>query len=135
MLSKKGQITIFIIIGILIVFGFAFFFYIRGLEVEEKFEAARPVIETVPSELNPIVLYTEDCLKTVATNGLVKLGQHGGYINPEEYGDFNFAEPTDSDGIVFSLGSDLKIPYWYYNANQNQETSIRIASMRPELLY
>lgn len=133
MLRKRGQITIFIIIGILILFAFALFFYLRGVEVEKRAEIARPVVEKVPTELNPIVLYTEDCLKTVATDGLVLLGQHGGYIYPEEYGKFSFSEPTDADGLIFSEGSGMMVPYWFYNSNPNDANMIGLASMRPGL--
>jgi len=41
---KKGQVTVFIIIGIVLLLGLGIYLYLQQIEVEE-FEAALPVIE------------------------------------------------------------------------------------------
>lgn len=66
MKRKRGQITIFIIIGILVLFAIAFVFFITRTGIEKKEILARPVAESVPTELNPVVVYTEECLRRTA---------------------------------------------------------------------
>lgn len=72
---KKGQITIFIIIGIVLMLSFAAYFYIsQRTSVEE--------VLRVPAQISPIHTFLEDCIKEHATNGLFLLGSQGGYIFP-----------------------------------------------------
>ena len=131
MLTKRGQITIFIIIGILILFAFAFVFYITTLTAEKKEILARPVIEEVPTEINPLVLYVEECAKQTAVTGLRKIGESGGYITPR--GVYSHENPTDSDGVAISENTNTTAAYWLYNKNPNTENTILFASNAPEL--
>lgn len=74
-------------------------------------------------------VYTENCLRDTAKQGLKLLGQQGGYIYPELKGKFTTA-PTEADGLL--LGS-TPIPYWYYKENPNSASENIYASLRPEL--
>jgi len=130
MQNKRGQITIFIILGIIIVFVLAFIFFITRITVERGDVLTRPVVEVVPTELNPVVVYTEDCVRKVGIDGLVLAGQQGGYVYPKEYGQYS-AEATDSDGIMFT--ADTVIPYWLYNKVQNGINAVDLVSLKPPL--
>ena len=111
--SKKGQITVFIIIGILILFAFAGFLYLTKTVITEEFVAeGEPVISAVPQEFQAIQAYTENCLNQVGERGLLILGQQGGYIYPDVLGEFSSTDPTDSDGINLD---PLKVPYFHFN--------------------
>ena len=72
MFKKRGQITIFIIIGIILLLSFALFFYIRSLRVERV--PVAPAIEEIPAALNPLKLFIDDCVESIALEGLIKLG-------------------------------------------------------------
>lgn len=129
---KRGQITIFIILGIMVLAIVSLLIYYNFSSARQAI-AKRPAIEEIPTELMPLRMYIQDCLKSTAANGLLLIGQQAGYIEPEKYGRFSFIDPTDSDGIQFSRESSLKIPYWWYNKNLNKENKIKFASMMPEL--
>src|SRR3989338_4190797 len=98
--SKRGQITIFILVGVIILFAIAAVLYITKTSATEQFTAeSEPVIATVPQEFQPLNSYTEKCLEDTAVQGLRILGQQGGYIYPELVGEFSASAPTDADGL------------------------------------
>lgn len=132
--TKRGQITVFIIVGILILFIIGIAFIYRSTIIEDKYETARKVAEKIPLEFNPIKVYTEDCLKIVAEQGLIQLGQQGGYINPVQWHslEFSLKAPTDSDGIAFDAEGP-KIPYWIYSKPKNNQQTIGLTSLRPNV--
>jgi hypothetical protein len=80
MFFKKGQITIFIIIGIFILLFFLIFFlYFRSLE-PSKYD---PEVETTlrkPFDVKYVDQYVQECLNQVSLDGLKALGLQGGYI-------------------------------------------------------
>ncbi|MBT4446407.1 hypothetical protein HOA92_04910 [archaeon] len=131
MRSNKGQVTVFIILGLVLVAIFGLFLYFTGSVVEDEItSAARPVTESVPSEFIAIQEYTETCLYSTAKEGLIILGQQGGYLYPDTVGEYSLSDPTNSDGI--NLDS-LSIPYWHYNSNPNGQASVEITSLKPSL--
>ena len=119
-MRRKGQVTIFIILGILLLAIVGLLFYFKTLTITETFETeGRPVTVTVPQEFIAIQEYTETCLGSIAEQGLKILGQQGGYINPEDVGVYSASDPTNSDGL--KVGS-LSVPFWHYNSFFNGAT-------------
>lgn len=127
--SKKGQITIFIILGLVILFIAVFFlFYIR--------EADKPIDqepEEIPTEFLSIENFVEECLYDTSVYAFELLGGNGGYINPQKYFTKGF-EPTESEVLEFSPGSNLWLPYWWYFESRNEcREGCSFASNRPAL--
>ncbi len=132
-MSKRGQITVFIIVGIVILFIFAGALFISNQAVEEKItQEGEPVIKEVPLAFEPIKSFTENCLYSTGKKGLLILGQQGGYIYPEVLGEFSVSKPTDSMGINLE---PLKVPYWFYNEEADKENKISLTSLQPKLHY
>jgi len=130
-MDKKAQITVFIIIGVLMLIIFFGALYLSDSVTEEKFtEEGEPIIDEVPQEFVPIQTFTENCLQDVGKRGLVILGQQGGYIYPELLGEFSISEPTNSEGI--NLDS-AKVPYWHYNMDPNEAERVRVGNHKPNL--
>ena len=77
--SRKGQVTIFVIIAILIVAGIAAFFIFRN-----KFGASSSLTPTIttPAELLPITNSIQTCVQTTLQDGTKLVGFQGGYILP-----------------------------------------------------
>src|SRR3989344_5481333 len=129
--SKQGQVTIFIIIGLLIVFTFAGVLYITKIVTKEELTAeGGPVIAAVPQEFQPLQSYTENCLAQVGRRGLLVLGQQGGYIYPELAGEYSTNDPTNADGIDLE---PIKVPYWHYNIQPNENAQVSYSSKKPAL--
>jgi len=117
--KKRGQVTLFIILGIVLVLIVVLALFVRKIIVQE--EPPEPVITTdVPAEIKPVQEFTEQCVYSVAKEGLIRLGQQGGYINTTIYGIIpNNLMPTSANGIEFAPDSGLVIPYWYYMKSPN----------------
>jgi hypothetical protein len=131
--SKKGQVTIFIIVGIVLLFAFAGIMYFTKSVTKDKLTAeGDPVLSAVPAEFQSISTYTESCVSQYAKKGLVILGQQGGYIYPSLVGEYSVSDPTNSDGINLE---PLKIPYWHYNQLPNEQLEIGYSSLTPKLYF
>jgi hypothetical protein len=103
--SKRGQITIFIIIGIIIVSATALFFVFRGDLISTE----------IPSSIEPIYTSFLACLEENTLTGISVLESQGGYIELPEF------EPGSSF-MPFSSQLDFlgnPIPYWYYVSGNN----------------
>ena len=103
---KKGQIAIFILLGIVILIAVGFIFYLKGGVEENEVER----IQQIPKEAEPFKLYIDECVKKTAVEGAYFLGQQGGYYNLQE----NYLATFLID-----------IPF-YYNKGKNTVPSIEI---------
>jgi len=112
MRNKKGQITIFIIVGIIILAGVGLYTAIRTETIKGKLAPEIELsIEEVPIEFRPVRSFIENCLTEISKEGLTKLGERGGFIK-EQY----LLEP---DAVPFSPGSDYSIAYWWHLSSPN----------------
>jgi len=103
--TKKGQVTIFIILAILIVGSVIAYFALRG----------NLMGTSVPEELRPVYDYYLSCLEARAEEGVALLGEQGGRIDT---GDF---EPG-SAYMPFSSHLNFMgqaVPYWMYVSGNN----------------
>lgn len=138
MINTKSQATIFMIVGLLIIAGGVVFFY-STKEIGRLEPEIRIVQEQVPIEFDTVKSYANECVYSVAVEGLKIIGKQGGYIsltnktlNKEA---FTISQnPTESDAVVFARNSDLMIPYWWYLKSANScKKDCKFASKRPEL--
>jgi hypothetical protein len=105
-MAKKGQITFFILIGIVIVIIGGFFFYLNNVQEEELGYTIEDVQKT-PTEMQPIKNFVDECIKRVAMPGLDMLGMQGGYISPE---------------APYFVTEKYAIAYHYYNGENKSPT-------------
>jgi hypothetical protein len=105
MSSKKGQITIFIIIGIILVLSVAIGIYFYQSRVTTPIKRIVPV----PGDLQQVYDYVAVCTEQIAKDGLILQGAQGGYISIPPIIDKNPNSfiPADPAGIT-------KTPLWYY---------------------
>lgn len=74
-MEKKGQVTIFAIIGIIIVI-----IFVLALMLQDK--GTKPSAHRDDNDLNKVKVYGESCLKDATEMAVYKLGLEGGHINP-----------------------------------------------------
>jgi len=98
MQDKKSQITIFIIMGLVIICFVGLYFYI-SVHIEKG--ESWPIIED-PAIEQPVKLFVESCLKKTAQQGIYFIGMQGGY----------YAVPDFSE--KFSI---ISVPYYFYHGN------------------
>ncbi|MBW2980827.1 hypothetical protein KY360_05415 [Candidatus Woesearchaeota archaeon] len=134
-MNKKSQITLFIIIGIVMLTSVGTYIYfrasIRRAEIMPELVAA----EEVPRAFNPIQVFIESCVSKVGKDGMELLGSQGGYINIERAGIGPGITPTEGNAVAFSRGSGLNVPYWFYLESDNKCIGNCVFSTQKPELY
>jgi pimeloyl-ACP methyl ester carboxylesterase len=80
-LQKRGQISLFVIVGLIIVLSVLLIGYMSSSVVKKRLEAEVETTAGLSVETLPVKNYVESCLKKVAYEGLIRAGLKGGYIN------------------------------------------------------
>ncbi|MCL5018613.1 MAG: hypothetical protein M1416_02505 [Candidatus Pacearchaeota archaeon] len=108
---KRGQVTIFIIIAIIIVAGVAIFLFVwQGISIGQ-----------IPSNFEPVYNTFLSCLEDRTMIGIDILESQGGYIELPDFEPGSVHMPFSSQ--LNFLGNP--IPYWYYvSANNVQKEQI-----------
>ncbi len=132
MLKKRGQISVFIIIGIIILLVFGLAFYIKSRA--SKTEEVEPIVEKIPTELYPIKVFIEQCIDKTATDAIILIGESGGYTDISRFGITHTADPTTSQAVEFSPESSMNVAYWWYLKSSNDcSGNCEFSSEMPDL--
>lgn len=129
--DKKAQITVFIIVGIILLFSSALIFYIRS-QVEEQrvIPAGEPKVAEVPEQFVPIRMMVTECLTKLSADAVRLIAENGGYIDSSRFYTIP-DQPTESQALsIFGT----KVPYWHYLASNNRcSGNCRFESLQPLL--
>jgi hypothetical protein len=97
-MKKKGQLTVFVIVGMVILFSVGIYLYIRS-----ETTLFQPK-ELVPKELTPVKEFVEQCMNSLTSDAVFLASSQGGYVDlPLDIA----ADPSRH------VGYGLKIPLWY----------------------
>ncbi|MCW8965446.1 MAG: hypothetical protein OQK82_01975 [Candidatus Pacearchaeota archaeon] len=107
--SKRGQLTIFIITGVVFVVGFLFYFLIRSGYIENL---------TGGGEINSNS-FLESCLEERISEAVEIISHQGGNIEPKLYKTFRFANEKESINISYLCYNQN-----YYDACVNQAPAL-----------
>jgi len=113
-MDKKGQLTLYIILGIILLFGVLLLSYYMNIYAGD--DETRPVVIDVPVQVHPINNFVTECVKKTATDAFTVIGYHGGFMEAKDLY-VNEFDPTESDGLAF--GSN-RIPYWWHMTSNNR---------------
>jgi hypothetical protein len=105
MINKKGQVTIFIILAIVLVVGVVIFFVYRDSIISES----------IPVSIEPAYASFLSCLEEYTLTGIDVLESQGGYIVLPDFEQGSEYMPFSSQ--LNFLGNP--IPYWYYVSGNN----------------
>ena len=78
--SVKSQVTIFLILGIIMVVIFAILILVSNYSVKEATAPESIIAKKIPLELQPIKKFVDDCLSVVSKQGLKLIGKQGGRL-------------------------------------------------------
>jgi hypothetical protein len=76
--SKRGQIVIFIVIGLIVLIAASLIFTV-GSNLTEKRLISAQESSTATLEVDPIQKFTQDCIELVSEEGIIIVGKQGGY--------------------------------------------------------
>lgn len=117
-MGKRGQVTQFIIIGLILLFAVGLFILVQEI-IKKSEQDIKP-----PPSFEPLFDVVDRCFEDNLYEGLQILGTQGGYIN--------ITPEMRLYGRYLSLYDEAKIgiPYWYYDGENHNPT---IQSMEIEL--
>ena len=118
-IKKKGQITFFIILVLVLIFAaIATYFMYNKIKQERAEEEARRVAE-LNLQADSIKKYINECIRKTSYDGLIKLGQTGGYIQIPKIINFKGTSywQIDQANIQPFLNQTQEILIEYINAN------------------
>lgn len=102
---KKGQLTIFIIIGLILLISAGLVVYLTTKKIVKPIE--EQVI--VPEDARPVYEFVQGCANDIAREGLQLLGLQGGFIKLP-----GIIERTPTAYIPIDTMNLFKVPLWYY---------------------
>ena len=119
-MQKRGQVTIFIILGIVIVVALAMVFMFRS-EITEFFSELGEGEVVVPEQLQPVQTYLDDCVGQIALDGITLLASQGGYIDiPEDVLPRNDRNIFSNSLQIFP---GVEVAYWFYEDTRGNQVS------------
>lgn len=130
MLKKRGQVTVYIILGIIVIALFLITTYIRDKNLLDRTNENIEInAQTLPAHTR-----VEECVTNIAREGVNILGAQGGKINVESQKSLNPRVPFGSSLDVFGNGA-LNVPYWFYRTSNgiNTQEVPTISNMESEL--
>lgn len=83
---KKGQITVFIVIGLVIILGTVLFLFYKAYIVRDR-------IAFIPDSVTPTQQYVQSCLDEVGKEAILFVAAHGGYYDLPDLADIELALP------------------------------------------
>ncbi len=113
-IKKRGQVSIFIILGLVILLSAGLFIFFRMMSVDQQ-------ADLESDELLPIKTYVEECVYKTASVAVARAGQQGGYINIPLSIDQNPSMYVTLDGMGI-----MKMPYWFYKGNKYNPSRVSI---------
>jgi hypothetical protein len=104
-MMKKGQLTVFIIIGLILLVSAGLVLYLTTQRVVKPIE--EEII--VPEDVRPVYEFVQGCANDAAREGLGLLGLQGGFIRLP-----GIIERTPTAYIQIDTFNAFKVPLWYY---------------------
>ena len=132
--KKRGQVTVFVILGIVIIAVVASIFIFRDYFVKNEFEREANKLK-LNDEAYSVYNYFRDCIQDAAYEGVKLIASQGGYLEIPNYNyPVNPLVPFSNKLNVFA-DNGLEVPYWFYETSNGIQKIQRptIANMENDL--
>lgn len=106
MAQKRGQVTLFIILGIILLIIASLWFYSQRASVQ------KPAAISAPADVKAVQEYVEECIKEITPPGIYLLAHQGGRMYTDE--DFLQADFTEKNFLTF----ERALPYYLLNGKK-----------------
>ena len=112
-MEKRGQVTTIIIIGVLAIIAVVSVYTIRTYILKAEFETQYEKHIKVPVQIDPVRKYMDECLTSIAQDGIDLLGVQGGYLNlPPDNLPRTPVTPFGNSLEIFP-NSDYRTSFWF----------------------
>jgi len=132
---KRGQLTLLIILGFLLVSSAGLVYYYRDQIFLSQWERERTDSLSVPEEAEELHQEISSCVDDLAADAVSLLGQQGGYIRIPEDPIGEGSHNIFSNSLEIFPASDFQTAYWFYEtANGIERSQVpNVESMEGEL--
>lgn len=122
-MSSKGQVTLFIILGIVIVASLVLVYVFRAEVLKSEWEREREKAALVPPQAVLVKNHVDSCVKQIGEQAVRLLGSQAGYIEiPPDFIVRSAANPFSNSLL---LGGGAEVTYWFYeNAAGNPKEQV-----------
>ncbi|MEM4755880.1 MAG: hypothetical protein QW594_01990 [Candidatus Woesearchaeota archaeon] len=111
--NKKSQITLFLVIGIIVLVLFVIVYSIRSNEQQAEQKKAQE------TQASPVYDFVQACMIKITKEAVDLMKSRGGFIDTSTL-KINPLEPTESEGLEMIQGSKFVVPYWHYMKSPNE---------------
>jgi len=115
--KKRAQVTVYIILGIIILFAAIFFFYLRGTTEGDMGMQEIIRAQKIPKEARPITNYVTTQLDDATKKGLYLIGRQGGYIYESQGGltpESTKTIPYTGNNVSYGIYKQTEETSYYY---------------------
>ncbi len=119
-MNKRGQVTIFIILGIVLLVVVVLLFFARDLFISGR-TSPQDDSRFLSSQIEPVKAYVQDCANIISLKGIRLIAIQGGYFKPYKYqtlGAYNVSYACfRNNGVyvnILPLLSDLNLEFSNY---------------------
>ena len=136
---KKAQITVFIIMGFLILLAGIAIFYFTRESVKSDLSSEVEKAQDLPLWAAEVKPYVDKCIQDLSIKAFNKIGEHGGYIDLNDSYltpsvlSLNPSDPTEADAVAISDKPASSIAYWWYMQTQNTCDDCIVSSNDPPI--
>ena len=117
--SKLGQISIFILVGVVLLLGVGLFLLINQESVEAQL-TFEPTQLSDLAEVSQVQTYVLACFERMGEEALHRAGQQGGHVIFDGLSmRASYSDPTSADAFFLTPNSQNPIPYWFYLSSPN----------------
>jgi hypothetical protein len=122
-MNKRGQATIFIVLGLIIIISIALVFFFKESLFKSEFERQASLSLQVPQEAEELHDYIRNCVQEVVAEPIVLVGQQGGYVEIPTDPISQGAHNPFSNSLEIFPDTDFEVAYWYYKSANGLDQS------------
>jgi len=123
--TKKSQIAIFIILGVVILLGIGLLYYVRGKVIKKEIIGDVKEAQDLNEMADSVKTYLVSCLNDVASNAVDLMGKQSGYIYTNNWGLY------DSDnGLTYNPAITVTIPFPIFSADTSLDEDYKLKLLR-----
>ncbi len=112
-MKKRGQVSTFVIVGIVLILIIGGFFVVKNVFFKEKFEGEENRLARLPEQIKPIAGFLDSCVNDLGKEAVQLVSLQGGYVDiPDEEIPTSDITPVGSS-VEIIPNTEFKVPLWY----------------------
>lgn len=112
-MEKRGQVSTFVIAGIVLILVIGGFFVVKNIFFKEKFAIEEERLSRLPEQIRPVGAFLDSCVSELSKEAVQLVSLQGGYVDiPDEEIPTSDITPVGSS-VEIIPNTEFKVPLWY----------------------